>query len=95
MLFLFIAERQAGKQRIPLFIFFGLTQPEIEPVFAVSVADALFQSFTTIFLCDSNSYSYFPLRLKFVKVSQPLSARIAATQPKCKKNKKQNTKKQN
>ena len=36
-----IAERQAGKLRIPIFIVFGLTRPEIESVSTVSVADAL------------------------------------------------------
>ena len=36
-----IAERQAGKLWIPIFIVFGLTQPGIKPVSTVSVADAL------------------------------------------------------
>ena len=36
-----IAERQAGKLRIPTFIIFGLTRPGIEPEFTASVADAL------------------------------------------------------
>ena len=35
-----IAERQAGKLRIPIFIVFGLTRPGIEPVSTASVADA-------------------------------------------------------
>ena len=37
-----IAERQAGKLRIPIFIVFGLTRPGIEPESTASVADALF-----------------------------------------------------
>ena len=37
----FIAECQAGKLRIPIFIVFGLTRPGIEPVSTASVADAL------------------------------------------------------
>ena len=36
-----IAERQAGKLRIPIFIVFGLTRPGIEHVSTASVADAL------------------------------------------------------
>ena len=36
-----IAERQAGKLWIPIFIVFGLTRPGIEPESAASVADAL------------------------------------------------------
>ena len=36
-----IAERQAGKLWIPIFIVFGLTRPGIEPESTVSVADAL------------------------------------------------------
>ena len=36
-----IAERQAGKLWIPIFIVFGLTRPGIEPVSTASVADAL------------------------------------------------------
>ena len=36
-----IAERQAGKLCIPIFIVFGLTRPGIEPVSTASVADAL------------------------------------------------------
>ena len=36
-----IAERQAGKLWIPIFILFGLTRPGMEPVSTVSVADAL------------------------------------------------------
>ena len=36
-----IAERQAGKLWIPIFIVFGLTRPEIKPVSTASVADAL------------------------------------------------------
>ena len=36
-----IAERQAGKLWIPIFIVFGLTRLGIEPKFTVSVADAL------------------------------------------------------
>ena len=36
-----IAERQAGKLWIPMFIVFGLTRPGIEPVSTASVADAL------------------------------------------------------
>ena len=36
-----IAERQAGKLWIPVFIVFGLTRPGIEPEFTASVADAL------------------------------------------------------
>ena len=35
---IFNAERQAGKLWIPIFIFFGLTRPETEPEFTVSVA---------------------------------------------------------
>ena len=38
---LLIAERQAGKLWIPIFIVFGLTQPGIEPESTASVADAL------------------------------------------------------
>ena len=37
---LFIAERQAGKLRIPIFIVLGLTCPEIEPESTVLAADA-------------------------------------------------------
>ena len=36
-----IAERQAGKLRIPIFIVFGLTRPGIEPLSTASIADAL------------------------------------------------------
>ena len=36
----FVAERQARKQRIPIFIVFGLARPEIEPKSNVSVTDA-------------------------------------------------------
>ena len=36
-----IAERQAGKLLIPIFIVFGLTRPGIEPESTASVADAL------------------------------------------------------
>ena len=36
-----IAERQAGKLRIPIFLVFGLTRPGIEPESTASVADAL------------------------------------------------------
>ena len=36
-----IAERQAGKLWIPVFIVFGMTRPGIEPESTVSVADAL------------------------------------------------------
>ena len=36
-----IAERQAGKLRIPIFIVFGLTRPGIEPESTAAVADAL------------------------------------------------------
>ena len=36
-----IAERQAGKLWIPIFIVFGLTQPGIEPESNASVANAL------------------------------------------------------
>ena len=36
-----IAERQAGKLWIPIFIVFGMTRPRIEPESTVSVADAL------------------------------------------------------
>ena len=36
-----IAERQAGKLLIPIFIVFGLTRLETEPKSTVSVADAL------------------------------------------------------
>ena len=36
-----IAQRQAGKLRIPIFIVFGLTRPEIEPESTAPVADAL------------------------------------------------------
>ena len=36
-----IAERQAGKLWIPIFIVFGLTRPRIEPESTASVADAL------------------------------------------------------
>ena len=36
-----IAERQAGKLWIPIFIVFGLNRPGIEPVSTASVADAL------------------------------------------------------
>ena len=36
-----IAERQAGKLWIPIFIIFGLTLPGIEPQSTASVADAL------------------------------------------------------
>ena len=36
-----IAERQAGKLRIPIFIVFGMTRPGIEPKSTASVADAL------------------------------------------------------
>ena len=35
-----IAERQAGKQLIPIFIVFVLTRPRIEPESIESVADA-------------------------------------------------------
>ena len=38
---LLIAERQAGKLLLPVFIIIGLTQPKIEPESTVSVADAL------------------------------------------------------
>ena len=38
---LLIAERQAGKLWIPIFIVFGLTRPGIEPESTASVADAL------------------------------------------------------
>ena len=37
----FIAERQARKLWIPIFIVFGLTLPGIEPESTASVADAL------------------------------------------------------
>ena len=43
MLFVFIAERQARKLRIPIFIVFGLTRPGIESWCTVSAADALTQ----------------------------------------------------
>ena len=36
-----IAERYAGKLRIPMFIVFGLTRPEIKPASTALVADAL------------------------------------------------------
>ena len=36
-----IAERQAGKQLVPIFIVFGFTRLEIEPKSTVSVAEAL------------------------------------------------------
>ena len=36
-----IAERQAGKLRIPIFMVFGLTRPGTEPESTASVADAL------------------------------------------------------
>ena len=38
---LHIAERQAGKLQISIFIVFGLTRPGTEPWSTVSVADAL------------------------------------------------------
>ena len=37
-----IAELQAGKLLMPIFIVFGLTRPGIEPESTASVADALF-----------------------------------------------------
>ena len=37
-----IAERQAGKLRIPISIVFGLTRPEIESERTALVTDALF-----------------------------------------------------
>ena len=38
---LFNAERQAGKQWIPIFLVLGLTRPGIEPETTISVADGL------------------------------------------------------
>ena len=37
-----IAERQTGKQSIPIFVVFGLTRPGIEPQSTASVAHALY-----------------------------------------------------
>ena len=50
-----IAERQAGKLWIPLFIVFGLTRPGIEPESTASVADALSTRPLIGFICTSNT----------------------------------------
>ena len=42
LLSLLIAERQAGKLEIPIFIVFGLTQPGIEPKFTIRTSNFYF-----------------------------------------------------
>ena len=53
-----IAEREAGKLWIPIFIVFGLTRPGIEPESTASVADALSNRLLIGSQCDV-SRTYF------------------------------------